>query len=260
LLPFTSTKESGDGFAIAASATESEGTERVAVVHRLPLSFDPLARFTSAENLPLPYTPASALPHAPSFERPEGSFAVRAFGNVVHRFLQFLSARLAVGDTPEALLANLSSWKPRVLAALRNEGLAPATSERETPRALAALRNALADPTGRWILSTHHSATSEHSIASHNASVLRADRTFVAGGAPLIDGDNRIWIIDFKTTEQGSRSPERFEQDELLKYRAQLERYASVLSGLSPAPRQIMLGLYYPLIPRLLHWISSETS
>lgn len=260
LLSFTSTKESGDGLAIAASASESEVTERVAVVHRLPLSFDPLARFASAENLRLPYTPASALPHAPSFERPEGSFAVRAFGNVVHRFLQFLSDRLGVGNTPEALLADLSSWEPRLLAALRNEGLAPATSQRETPRALAALRNALEDPIGRWILSTRHSAASEHAIASVHASVLRADRTFVAGGAPLLDGDDSMWIIDFKTTEQGSRSLERFEQDEQLKYHAQLDRYASVLRDISPEPRPIVLGLYYPLIPRLLHWISSETS
>jgi ATP-dependent exoDNAse (exonuclease V) beta subunit len=260
LLPFTSTRESSDGLAIAASATENEVAERAPVVHRLPLTFDPLARFLSAENPRLPYTPASALPHAPSFERPEGSFAVRAFGNVVHRFLQFLSASLAAGETPETLLANLPSWGPRILAALRNEGVAPATSQREAPRALSALRNALADPTGRWILSTHHAAATEHSIASFDASVLRADRTFLAGGSPLADGDDCLWIIDFKTTEQGSRSPERFEQDELLKYRPQLERYASVLRELSPEPRKIVLGLYYPLIPRLLHWISSESS
>ena len=95
LLPFASTKEPGDGLAIAASASEIETMDRVPVVHRLPLSFDPLTRFRSAKNLRLPYTPASALPHAPSFERPEGSFAVRAFGNVVHRFLQFVSASLA---------------------------------------------------------------------------------------------------------------------------------------------------------------------
>jgi ATP-dependent helicase/nuclease subunit A len=260
LLPFTPRKESGDGIAIAASAIESNAAEPAAVVHRLPLSFDPLARFTSAENLRLPYTSASALPHAPSFERPEGSFAVRAFGNVVHRFLQFVSARLAAGDTPEAILSDLSLWEPRVLAALRNEGVAPAASQREASRALAALRNTLEDPAGRWILSTHDSAASEHSIASLDASVLRADRTFKAGGAPLTDGDDSIWIVDFKTTEQGSRSPERFEQEELLKYRAQLERYASVMREFSPEPRRIVLGLYYPLIPRLLHWISSETS
>ena len=259
LLPFTST-ESGDSLAIAASATEGEVTERVPVVHRLPLDFDPLARFLSAENLRLPYTPASALPHAPSFERPAGSFAVRAFGNVVHRFLQFVTTSLAAGVAPETLLANLSSWGPRLLAALRNEGVAPAISQREVPRALAALRNALTDPTGRWILSTHHSAANERSIASLDASALRADRTFVAGGAPLARGKDTIWIVDFKTTEQGSRSPERFQQDELLKYRAQLERYASVWRELSREPPKIVLGLYYPLIPRLLHWISSETS
>ena len=260
LLPFTSIKEDRDGLAIAAAASEGEATEEVPVVHRLPLSFDPLARFISETNLRLPYKPASALPHAPSFERPEGSFAVRAFGNVVHRFLQFASASLAAGDTPETLLANLPSWEPRLFAALRNEGVARALAEREASRALAALHNSLTDPTGRWILSSRNSATSEHSISSLDSTVLRADRTFVAGDAPLADGDNSIWIVDFKTSEQGSRSAQRFEQDELLKYREQLERYASVLREFSAEPRQIVLGLYYPLIPRLLHWISSETS
>jgi ATP-dependent exoDNAse (exonuclease V) beta subunit len=158
------------------------------------------------------------------------------------------------------LVANLSSWEPRLVAALRNEGIAPGTSQREAPRALTALRNALTDPTGRWILSSHRSAASEHSIASLDASVLRADRTFVAGSEPFSEGEDSIWIVDFKTTEQGSRSPERFSKDELLKYREQLERYASALRELSPEPRRIVLGLYYPLIPRLLHWISSETS
>ena len=66
----------GNG-ALAASATVREVTECVPMVHRLPLTFDPRERFLSAGNLRLPYTPASALPQAPSFERPEGSFAVR---------------------------------------------------------------------------------------------------------------------------------------------------------------------------------------
>lgn len=259
LLPFTR-PVSGDGFAIAASAAEIRDMERVPVVHRLPSSFDPTARFRCGDNPRLPYTPAAALPHAPSFERPEGSFAVRAFGNVVHRFLQFVGANLAGGETPETLLADLSSWEPRLMAALRGEGVTPAVSQREAPRALIALRNALTDRAGRWILSPHEAATSERPIVSLSAAVLRADRTFVAGTSPLEDGNNTVWIIDYKTTDQGSRSLERFSQDELLKYRVQLERYASVLRELSPEPRSIVLGLYYPLIPRLLHWISSETS
>jgi hypothetical protein len=230
------------------------------MVHRLPVNFDPIARFNAADNLKLPYAPASALPRSSVFARPEGSFAVRAFGNVVHRFLQLVSDTLAAGDSPDALSADIRAWEPRVLAALRNEGLSSAAARREAPRALAALRNALADPIGLWILSPRESAASEHSIASFDSSPLRADRTFVAGPRPTTNGDDRIWIIDFKTTEQGARSTERFEQDELLKYREQLESYAAVLRELSPEPRRIVLGLYYPLIPRLLNWAYEGTS
>jgi ATP-dependent helicase/nuclease subunit A len=247
-----------DGLALAASADEAE--EHAPMIHRLPLNFDPVARFTSAENPKLPYIAASELPHSPTFARPEGSFAVRANGNVVHRFLQLVSGTLESGDTPDALLRSISAWEPRLVAALRNEGISSASSQREAPRALAALRNALEDPIGRWILSSHESATSELSIASFDSSVLRADRTFLAGPRPLTNGDDRIWIIDFKTTEQGARSLERFEQDELLKYREQLERYAEVLCQLTPAPRRIVLGLYYPLIPHLLNWNYEGTS
>ncbi|HEX5284765.1 MAG TPA: UvrD-helicase domain-containing protein [Bryocella sp.] len=253
LLPFTSSPVLPDeGLALAASASEATGT--LPVIHRLPLTFNPVARFTSADTLRLPYTPASALPHSPTFERPEGSFTVRAFGNIVHRFLQLVSSMLATGDPPDALLGSIPSWEPRLVAALRNEGLSPASAQRESPRALRALLTALEDPVGRWILSPHKAAVSEHSIASVGSSVLRADRTFIAGSTPLAAGEERIWIIDFKTTEQGSRSPEHFEQDELLKYRAQLERYASVQRDLSPVAPSIGLGLYYPLVPRLLHW------
>ncbi|HEV2577426.1 MAG TPA: UvrD-helicase domain-containing protein [Acidobacteriaceae bacterium] len=252
LLPFTSGSVSEEGLALAASA--GEATRAVPVIHRLPLAFNPLARFTSTDMLRLPYTPASELPQSPAFERPEGSFTVRAFGNTVHRFLQLVSSMLATGDTPDTLLGRIPSWEPRLVAALRNEGLSSASAQRESQRAMRALLKALEDPVGRWILSPHKSAVNEHSIASVGSSLLRADRTFVAGSAPLTAGDDRIWIIDFKTTEQGSRSPERFEQDELLKYRDQLERYAAVQSDLSPVSRSIGLGLYYPLIPRLLHW------
>jgi hypothetical protein len=257
LLPFSPVSGSGAGLALAAAADESELREaRVPVVHRLPLEFDPMERFHRADNPRLPYTPSIDLAQAPTFDRPEGSFAVRAFGNVVHRFLQLLASRIASGTASDELLVELPSWEPRLHAALRNEGIAPALAQRETPRAITALRNALADPIGRWILGANVGAASERSIASPNSTVLRADRTFIAGASPLLDGDNRMWIIDFKTSEQGSRSAERFEEQELLKYRAQLDRYAGVMRELSGSSREIVLGLYYPLIPRLLHWSS----
>jgi ATP-dependent exoDNAse (exonuclease V) beta subunit len=254
LLPFTPMAPASNGLALAASADEATSRSNAPVVHRLPRDFDPLARFTSAANRRLPYTPAVALPNAPSFDRPEGSFTVRAFGNVVHRFLQLVSSTAEAGADTDAISENVASWEPRVVAAFRNEGLSAAAAKRETPRALDALRKTLQDPVGKWILSAHVWGASEYSIASAASSVLRADRTFLAGAEPLCEGKERIWIIDFKTTEQGSRSPERFEQDELLKYREQLQSYAKVMLGLAPEPPHVVLGLYYPLIPRLLHW------
>jgi hypothetical protein len=172
----------------------------------------------------------------------------------VHRFLQLLASLIAEGRTADELLVELPAWEPRLGAALRNEGLAPNFAQREAPRALAALRNTLTDSVGRWILSANAGAASERSITLVDSSILRTDRTFMAGTSPLLDGSDRIWIVDFKTSEQGSRSAEQFQEEELLKYRGQLDRYAAVLRELSDSSREAIVGLYYPLIPRLLHW------
>lgn len=256
LLPFIPASPPDSAVALAASADEFDVETSVPMVHRLPLSFAPMERFTHADNLRLPYIASVDLPREATFDRPEGSFAVRAFGNVVHRFMQLLASRIAGGAAPDQLLGDLPTWEPRLQAALRNEGVGPAIAQREVPRALTALRNVLTDPIGRWILAATEGAASELSIASLDSSLLRADRTFIAGAAPLLTGGDRIWIVDFKTSEQGSRSLELFEEEELLKYRAQLDRYAGVLRELSGSSHEIMLGLYYPLIPRLLHWSS----
>ena len=65
-----------------------------------------------------------------------------------------------------------------------------------------------------------------------DARVLRVDRTFVAGATPGAGGEECVWIVDFKTTEQGSRGDAEFEAGEKAKYRAQLEAYAAVRRGM----------------------------
>ncbi len=237
--------------ALAASAAPFPPPQ----IQRLPLDFNPLARFTEAAANKLPYLPASTLKRSPSFDRPEGSFAVRAFGNVVHRYLQVLSDRLLITSTDD-LQIELSTWEPRLLASLRGEGLSPALCQREASRALAALTRALADPVGAWILSPQPSAATERSLtyASPAAPALRVDRTFLAAADPLIVGNSHLWIVDFKTTEQGSRSDAAFEAAERAKYTAQLESYAAAAHTLTETETPIVLALYYPLIPRLIHW------
>jgi len=223
------------------------------LIHRLPLAFNPLQRFTEAAANALPYLPASSLKQSPTFDRPEGSFAVRAFGNVVHRYLQLLSDRLTTSPSHQ-LLTELPTWEPRLLASLRGEGLSPTQYQREASRALAALTSALNDPTGLWILSPQPSATTERTLTSATALTLRVDRTFLAAASPLTTGDTHRWIVDFKTTEQGSRTSAQFEADERSKYTAQLESYATAQRTLDPTSQPIILALYYPLIPRLIHW------
>jgi ATP-dependent helicase/nuclease subunit A len=255
------TDDFDSGLALAATA-EAQSTELAPpLIHRLPLSFHPEARFTAAAARRLPYIPAESLAQAPIFDRPEGSFAVRAFGNVVHRYLQLLAVRLEA-TTPEALLAELPTWQPRLAASLRGEGLAPTLADREAARALRALTQSLTDTTGHWILTPHPQAASERALtlAAGNAMrSLRADRTFLAAATPLSTGEASVWIIDFKTAEQGSRSNEDFEAAELAKYRAQLEAYAAIRRSLPNGDLPIQLGLFYPLVPRLIHWTSVPT-
>jgi ATP-dependent helicase/nuclease subunit A len=226
------------------------------LLHRLPSDFDPVARFTHAGASKLRYTPASALRHAPAFDRPEGSFAVRAFGNVVHRYLQVLSERLE-NVSAAAMLEELPSWQARLAASLRGEGLAPSLAASEAARALGALTNTLQDPAGVWLLSPKSSAFTERALAFASPSLtsLRVDRTFVAGPTPMSDGGPLCtWIVDFKTSVPGGLSAEAFETAERAKYAPQLNAYADAARALTPGPLAIMLALYYPLVPRLLCW------
>jgi hypothetical protein len=145
-----------------------------------------------------------------------------------------------------------------LIASLRGEGLPPPLASREAGRAGLALMQMLGDPVGRWILSPHASAASEQALtmASPDGRSLRVDRTFVAGDAPMSAGEGCIWIVDFKTSEQGSRPDATFEATEMEKYRAQLEAYASLRRALPDGGLPIRLGLFYPLVPRLIHWPS----
>jgi ATP-dependent exoDNAse (exonuclease V) beta subunit len=254
-----SNQEDGLDFFIAAGADTVDaevGESLPPTIQRLPLSFDPAMRLRGASERRLPYPAALALRHTVTFDRPDGSFAARAFGNVVHRYLQLLAARLETGATCDELLAELPSWNSRLTASLRGEGLPPTLVARESVRAQRALALTLEDKVGRWILSPQTSAASEHAltVASIGERGLRVDRLFLAGAEPLSIGNSHIWIVDFKTTLPGSLSEEDFETSQIAKYKPQLEAYAAIRRTLPDGDLPIKLGLFYPLAPRLFHW------
>ena len=69
---------------------------------------------------------------------------------------------------------------------------------------------------------------------------LRIDRSFV-------DADGQRWVVDWKTSTHEGGDREAFLDNELARYRGQLERYARVMKIFDP-DRPLRVGLYFPLL------------
>jgi ATP-dependent helicase/nuclease subunit A len=237
-------------FAIAASAE----TATPPTLQRLPLSFDPASRFKRQRRL----TPGESEDpkEASRFERPDGSFAARAFGNAVHGFLELASKRLETGVLAESLLLEVAGWSPRIEAVLRGEGLPPTAVKREAQRVLSAVETALKDREGQWVLGARESAASEYAFTTwqERRSSFRLDRMFIAGTEPLAGGSDCLWIVDYKTATHGRGvGVDAFLAEERLKYEPQLESYARAMIA-DAGDKELRVGLYYPMLPKLLWW------
>ncbi len=257
MLPDTSAAEP---LALAAAADAPvPRSDRNAVTERLPLHFDPLARFRLKDAPQLAYPSADSLRRQAVFARPEGSFAVRAFGNAIHRFLALMADRLGAGQAIPVLQTELLAWGPRIRAVLRTEGISPVQVRAEAERALQTLRTALSDPSGAWLLSPQSGARNETAVAASTIK-LRADRTFWAGPEPLVDAPpTHLWIVDYKTAELGGRVRDSFLEDQRLQYLAQMQAYADAATMSGHDPQQVVLALYFPLLPALVHWPATDS-
>jgi ATP-dependent exoDNAse (exonuclease V) beta subunit len=250
-------------FASAASAPTSGPT-----LERLPPSFDPNACFDLARAQKLPSgEPDSAANSSQTFSRPEGSFAARSFGNVVHACLDTLSKRVLSGTPTTALLAEIPSWTPRIAAMLRADGLPRASVERLAREARISLENVLSDGDGLWLLASHSHAASEYAITawpspsstgndtSTRAASIRIDRLFQAGAEPRAPGEDYLWIVDYKTTTHGPQELSDFLSKQRAAYAPQLEAYARILApARSKSLSEVRLALYFPAIPSLTWW------
>ncbi|NYF52531.1 UvrD-helicase domain-containing protein [Tunturiibacter gelidoferens] len=245
-------KSQGDSFIgdIAAAADE---VVRPAMLQRFPMEFNPESRFSV--NQKLSYGEEAIKPGSAHFERPEGSFEARAFGNAVHAFLEMLAKRLAVNTRVETVLPEVAGWTPRIAAVLRGDGLQPAVVERLVPRVKTALINMLQDDEGRWVLSQHKQASSELSLSSWSdvRSSVRLDRVFHGGAKPMEPGAGYLWIIDYKTATHGREGIDEFLAEERMKYTDQMKLYAQTM-GDRVESGKLRVGLYYPMMPKLVWW------
>jgi ATP-dependent helicase/nuclease subunit A len=173
----------------------------------------------------------------------------RHVGNVVHQFLQQIAQEgvQSWGDERIATQAALAR------AALQLEGVAAGELIAAQERVMRALRNALHDPRGRWILDhTHRDSCCEYRLAGQIDGVfmnVTLDRTFV-------DDKGVRWIIDYKTSVHEGAGVDDFLDRERERYRAQLERYARLFARIDQ--RAVRLGLYFPLLNGWREWLAGE--
>jgi ATP-dependent helicase/nuclease subunit A len=166
------------------------------------------------------------------------SDTLRRVGTVTHAFLQQIAREGLDRWTPERVAQSAKAFR----VALTAEGVPASELPAATEKVTRALRSAITEERGRWILSPHSEAASElelSGVIDDRVLRIKIDRTFV-------DGDGTRWIVDYKTADIGGSSLDGFLNVQEEKYRPDLERYARIIRALDT--RAVRAGLYFPLL------------
>ncbi|TMG72476.1 MAG: DNA helicase UvrD, partial [Betaproteobacteria bacterium] len=225
------------GEAPADAIAEPERMPIHDVLHRLPAGFA------------LPKAPPSVKWTAPDEGRQEEEIefswageTARHVGTVVHRWLQ----RIADDELRTWDATRIDALASRFAKELERRGIPPPYLKASTEQVGVALKNAISDERGRWVLGPHPEARSEHRIrvtGAAGANTYIVDRVFRTA-------EDVRWIVDYKTSRHEGADVEGFLEREKQRYRAQLERYARALA----ASEEAMLGLYFPLLAGWRQW------
>jgi ATP-dependent exoDNAse (exonuclease V) beta subunit len=225
----------------ATRALEANGA--AAGVETPPQPLQLVRRLINTWSLPkLATTPQ--LPHLPishqSLEPPEFSWVgetARHIGTVVHAALESYAA---VSELPTK--AAIEAERDFYIYQLRRHGVPEGDLPRATSIVIEALTRTVNSARGRWIFAAeHHDARSEWAltgIAAGRLTNVVIDRTF-------IDSDGMRWVIDFKTSRHEGGGLDAFLEQEMARYRPQLETYVALARGIDTTP--VRAGLYFPL-------------
>jgi ATP-dependent exoDNAse (exonuclease V) beta subunit len=153
---------------------------------------------------------------------------VRHAGIVVHAWLQ----RIAEDELRGWDAKRVDALRARFAGDLQRRGVAPGDLESAVKMVTQALKNALADERGRWVLGPHSNARNEYRLRDRERS-FRIDRVFE-------DERGKKWVVDYKTSAHEGAGVEVFLDLQQERYAAQLEAYAEALGGAAK-------GLYFPL-------------
>jgi ATP-dependent exoDNAse (exonuclease V) beta subunit len=169
----------------------------------------------------------------------------RHVGSVVHRYLKIIADQ------------GLSYWDRQRIMDNRNTieqmlhqlGVPAVSILSATSRVFDVLLVVLEDERAHWLLRDDHAdARNEYQLTGiYRDKVINVvlDRTFV-------DAEGIRWIVDYKTSSHEGTDVDSFLDNEQQRYRAQLERYASLIQQGDGKP--IRLGLYFPLLRGWREW------
>jgi ATP-dependent exoDNAse (exonuclease V) beta subunit len=163
----------------------------------------------------------------------------RHVGTVVHRWLQRMADDALRGWDAK----RVESLRPRFAKELERRGVSVAELKRSAELVSAALKNALDDDRGRWVLGPHEDAQSEYRLRTR---VKGASRTYIIDRV-FRDKDGARWIVDYKTSRHEGADMEAFLDRERDRYAAQLRLYGAALED-------SRLGLYFPLLRGWRQW------
>ena len=201
-----------------------------------------LRRLPAACRVPPPPPPAAweAPPDArDEDEKPQFDWvneATRLAGVVAHAWFH----RIAVDELQGWNARRVDALRPRFTRELERQGVAPAQMKRGLELVTAALKNALADERGRWILGPHPFARSEHRISTPARKNMRIDRCFT-------DAQGVRWVVDFKVGEHRGTDTGAYLDEQQKRYARQLDGYAQAMGGARRA-------LYFPLLRGWREW------
>jgi ATP-dependent helicase/nuclease subunit A len=218
-----------------------EGAPRGGPLRRLPAGWSPMLPGALRDEILLPL----ARDETPVFDW--AGETARRVGSLVHAELQALE----LGRLDEASIQAREGHFRRWLAL---HGVPADRLEQATSRVLNALLGVHADPRGRWILQSGYGEDlREHALSGY----IEGELTRVVFDRSFIDGSGVRWVIDYKTSQHLGSGLEAFLDQEVQRYRPQLERYARLARRLGPQP--VHLGLYFPLMRAWREWVPLET-
>ena len=164
-----------------------------------------------------------------------------SIGTVCHQLMQVVGER---GWDNVSIIDDDSMIRHQ----LDEAGVLPKKMDEAVTRVKQIMQNCLQDNRGQWVLNNQHEDSQFELALSGvlNGDVVhcRLDRTFVDDGIR--------WIIDYKTSRHDDENKEQFLDDEVTRYKPQLEKYAKLMTAIDD--RKIMLALYYPAFGGWRSW------